>query len=90
MLGWLLGTQRVRLALLSQVVHQQREHRRGAAVTCIVFDWGVAGIGAATATADALGFVLGAALLWHGRPRGLPALNRAGRSSTQRRSSGSS
>jgi MATE family multidrug resistance protein len=42
-----------------------------------VFDWGVAGIGAATATADALGFVLGAALLWHGRPRGLPALNRA-------------
>jgi MATE family multidrug resistance protein len=41
------------------------------------FDWGVAGIGAATATADALGFVLGAALLCHGRPRGLPALNRA-------------
>ncbi len=40
------------------------------------FDWGVAGIGAATATADALGFVLGAALLRHGRPRGLPALNR--------------
>jgi MATE family multidrug resistance protein len=40
------------------------------------FKWGVAGIGAATATADALGFVLGAALLWHGRPRGLPALNR--------------
>ncbi|HEX7937293.1 MAG TPA: MATE family efflux transporter, partial [Paraburkholderia sp.] len=33
-------------------------------------------IGAATATADALGFVLGAALLWHGRPCGLPALSR--------------
>jgi MATE family multidrug resistance protein len=75
-LGWLLGTQRVRLALLSQVFINSVNI---AAVLLFVygFDWGVAGIGAATATADALGFVLGAALLWHGRPRGLPALNRA-------------
>ncbi len=75
-LGWLLGTQRVRLALLSQVFIN------GVNIAAVllyvyVFDWGVAGIGAATATADALGFVLGAALLWHGRPRGLPPLNRA-------------
>lgn len=74
-LGWLLGTQRVRLALLSQVFIN------GVNIVAVfvyvhAFDWGVAGIGAATATADALGFVLGAALLWHGRPRGLPALNR--------------
>lgn len=41
------------------------------------FDWGVAGIGAATATADALGFVFGAVLLWQMRPRNLPALERA-------------
>jgi MATE family multidrug resistance protein len=75
-LGWLLGTQRVRLALLSQVFINSVNI---AAVLLFVygFDWGVAGIGAATATADALGFVLGAALLWHGRPRGLPALKRA-------------
>ncbi|SIT44837.1 DNA-damage-inducible protein F [Paraburkholderia ribeironis] len=75
-LGWLLGTQRVRLALLSQVFIN------GVNIVAVLlyvyaFNWGVAGIGAATATADALGFVLGAALLWHGRPRGLPALNRA-------------
>ncbi|HEY2021659.1 MATE family efflux transporter [Paraburkholderia sp.] len=73
-LGWLLGTQRVRLALLSQVFINSANI---VAVLLYVygFDWGVAGIGAATATADALGFVLGLALLWHGRPRGLPALN---------------
>ncbi|TGP43693.1 MATE family efflux transporter [bacterium M00.F.Ca.ET.228.01.1.1] len=74
-LGWLLGTQRVRLALLSQVFINGVNI---AAVLLYVsaFDWGVAGIGAATATADALGFVLGAALLWHGRPRGLAAPTR--------------
>jgi MATE family multidrug resistance protein len=75
-LGWLLGTQRVRLALLSQVFINSVNI---VAVLLYVygFKWGVAGIGAATATADALGFVLGVALLWHGRPRGLPALKRA-------------
>ena len=75
-LGWLLGTQRVRLALLSQVFINS-VNIAAVLLYVYVFDWGVAGIGAATATADALGFLLGAALLWHGRPRGLPALNRA-------------
>lgn len=75
-LGWLLGTQRVRLALLSQVFINS-VNIVAVLLYVYVFDWGVAGIGAATATADALGFVLGAALLWHGRPRNLPALNRA-------------
>jgi MATE family multidrug resistance protein len=75
-LGWLLGTQRVRLALLSQVFINS-VNIVAVLLYVYVFDWGVAGIGAATATADALGFVLGAALLWHGRPRGLPAPNRA-------------
>ncbi|MFM0737098.1 MATE family efflux transporter [Paraburkholderia xenovorans] len=75
-LGWLLGTQRVRLALLSQVLINSVNI---VAVLLYVygFDWGVAGIGAATATADALGFVLGVVLLWRNWPRGLPALNRA-------------
>jgi multidrug resistance protein, MATE family len=75
-LGWLLGTQRVRLALLSQVFINS-VNIVAVLLYVYLFDWGVAGIGAATATADALGFVLGAALLWHGRPRGLPALKRA-------------
>ncbi|WGS51841.1 MATE family efflux transporter [Paraburkholderia sp. D15] len=75
-LGWLLGTQQVRLALLSQVFINSVNI--GAVLLYVYgFGWGVAGIGAATATADALGFVLGAALLWHGRPRGVPALHRA-------------
>jgi MATE family multidrug resistance protein len=75
-LGWLLGTQRVRLALLSQVFINS-VNIVAVLLYVYAFDWGVAGIGAATATADALGFVLGLGLLWHGRPRGLPALNRA-------------
>ncbi|MGF6968353.1 MATE family multidrug resistance protein [Paraburkholderia sp. WC7.3g] len=75
-LGWLLGTQRVRLALLSQVFINS-VNIVAVLLYVYAFHWGVAGIGAATATADALGFVLGLALLWHGRPRGLPALNRA-------------
>ncbi|MCC8394916.1 MATE family efflux transporter [Paraburkholderia sp. MMS20-SJTR3] len=75
-LGWLLGTQRVRLALLSQVFINS-VNIVAVLLYVYAFDWGVAGIGAATATADALGFVLGLALLWHGRPRGLPALERA-------------
>ncbi|HEX3379358.1 MAG TPA: MATE family efflux transporter [Paraburkholderia sp.] len=75
-LGWLLGTQRVRLALLSQVFINS-VNIVAVLLYVYAFHWGVAGIGAATATADALGFVLGLALLWHGRPRGRPALNRA-------------
>ncbi|TDN69131.1 MATE family efflux transporter [Paraburkholderia sp. BL10I2N1] len=75
-LGWLLGTQRVRLALATQVFINVVNI--GAVLIYVyVFDWGIAGIGAATATADALGFVLGAAILWQLRPRGLGALDRA-------------
>jgi MATE family, multidrug efflux pump len=71
----LLGTQRVRLALVTQVLINAVNI---AAVLLFVyrFDWGVAGIGAATATADAVGFAFGACLLWRLRPRGLPALAR--------------
>ncbi|MFC0398558.1 MATE family efflux transporter [Paraburkholderia rhizosphaerae] len=75
-LGWLLGTQRVRLALVTQVWINAVNI---VAVLLYVyrFDWGIAGIGAATATADAVGFAFGAFLLWHLRPRGLPALARS-------------
>ncbi|GAB7527560.1 MATE family efflux transporter [Paraburkholderia sp. 2C] len=75
-LGWLLGTQRVRLALITQVLINTVNI---AAVLLYVyrFDWGVAGIGAATATADALGFAFGAWLLWRMRPHGLPAIARS-------------
>ncbi|SMG14061.1 MATE family efflux transporter [Paraburkholderia susongensis] len=75
-LGWLLGTQQVRLALLSQVFINS-VNIVAVLLYVYTFHGGVAGIGAATATADAFGFVLGLALLWHGRPRGLPKLNRA-------------
>ncbi len=74
-LGWLLGTQRVRLALVTQIFIN------GVNIAAVllyvyVFHWGIAGIGAATASADLLGSGLGAILLWRGRPRGLPPLSR--------------
>jgi MATE family multidrug resistance protein len=75
-LGWLLGTQRVRLALATQVFINV-VNIVAVLIYVYVFGWGIAGIGAATATADALGFVLGAAILWQLRPRGLGALARA-------------
>ena len=67
-LGYLLGTQRVRLALVAQVFINAVNV---VAVLLYVygFGWGIAGIGAATATADTFGFVFGAAVLWHQRPR---------------------
>ncbi|WP_322015817.1 MATE family efflux transporter [Paraburkholderia sp. J12] len=72
-LGYLLGTQRVRVALAAQVFINLANV---AAVLLYVYGlgWGIAGIGAATATADALGFVFGAGVLWHIRPRGLAPL----------------
>jgi multidrug resistance protein, MATE family len=75
-LGWLLGTQHVRIALITQVLINTVNI---AAVLLYVyrFDWGVAGIGAATATADAVGFAFGAWLLWRLRPHGLPAIARS-------------
>ena len=72
-LGYLLGTQRVRIALASQIFINVTNV---AAVLGYVYGlgWGIAGIGAATATADALGFVFGACVLWRLRPRGLAPL----------------
>lgn len=69
-LGYLLGTQRVRLALVTQVFINAVNI---VAVLAFVYrlDWGIAGIGAATAAADACGFALGIAILWHVRTRGL-------------------
>jgi MATE family multidrug resistance protein len=73
-LGFLLGCQRVRLALVTQVFINVVNI---VAVLVFVyrFGWGVAGIGAATAAADACGFALGMAILWWLRPRGLPPLS---------------
>ncbi|MCP3725917.1 MATE family efflux transporter [Paraburkholderia sp. CNPSo 3272] len=72
-LGYLLGTQRVRIALLSQIFINLTNV---IAVLAYVYGlrWGIAGIGAATATADTLGFVFGACVLWRLRPRGLAPL----------------
>ncbi|MDR5739866.1 MULTISPECIES: MATE family efflux transporter [unclassified Caballeronia] len=72
-LGYLLGCQRVRLALLTQVFINAVNI---VAVLLFVyrFSWGIGGIGAATAFADVCGFALGAAVLWRLRERGLPPL----------------
>ncbi|SAL71314.1 multidrug transporter MatE [Caballeronia peredens] len=72
-LGYLLGCQRVRLALVTQIFINLVNI---VAVLLFVyrFDWGVAGIGAATAFADFCGFALGLAILWRLRPRGLAPL----------------
>ncbi|HDR9799318.1 TPA: MATE family efflux transporter [Burkholderia cenocepacia] len=72
-LGYLLGVQRVRLALVAQVFINAVNI--GAVLLYVYgFGWGIAGIGAATATADACGFALGAWMLWRLRPRGLASL----------------
>ncbi|WP_244128800.1 MATE family efflux transporter [Burkholderia gladioli] len=75
-LGYLLGLQRVRLGLLLQALINLVNI---AAVMLYVYrlDGGVAGIGAATATADLAGFVFGAALLAWRRTRGLGLPSRA-------------
>jgi multidrug resistance protein, MATE family len=72
-LGYLLGTQRVRIALASQILINLANV---VAVFAYVYGlhWGIAGIGAATATADVLGFLFGACVLWRLRPRGLKPL----------------
>ncbi|SAK78620.1 multidrug transporter MatE [Caballeronia hypogeia] len=72
-LGYLLGCQRVRLALVTQVFINLVNV---VAVLLFVyrFGWGIAGIGAATAFADVCGFAFGLAILWHLRPRGLAPL----------------
>ena len=72
-LGYLLGAQHARLALFVQIVVNLVNV---IAVLLFVysFHWGIAGIGAATACADAVGFVLGIVLLGILRPRGLPRI----------------
>jgi MATE family multidrug resistance protein len=72
-LGYLLGTQKVRIALATQVFINA-VNVVAVLLYVYVFGWGIAGIGAATASADALGFVFGAIVLWVARPRGLPRL----------------
>ncbi len=71
LLGYLLGVQRVRLALVIQIFINVVNI---GAVLLYVYrlNTGVAGIGAATATADIAGFALGALILWRQRTRGLP------------------
>ena len=72
-LGYLLGMQKVRVALAAQVFINA-VNVVAVLVYVYVFGWGIAGIGAATATADTLGFVFGAVVLWLARPRGLTPL----------------
>ena len=72
-LGYLLGTQKVRIALAAQVFINA-VNVAAVLVYVYMFGWGIAGIGAATATADTLGFVFGAWVLWRARPRGLGPL----------------
>lgn len=76
-LGYLLGTRRVRMALATQV-YINLVNVIAVLLYVYGFGWGIAGIGAATATADTLGFVFGAVVLWRMRPRGLPAFRVAG------------
>lgn len=62
-LGWLLGCQRVRIALAIQILINLVNM---AAVFSFVYglDWGVSGIGRATAIADFSGTAVGGFLLW--------------------------
>jgi multidrug resistance protein, MATE family len=72
-LGYLLGCQRVRLALVTQVF--VNAVNIVAVLTFVYrFGWGIRGIGAATAFADFCGFMLGLAFMWRLRARNLPAL----------------
>ncbi|MDR5856868.1 MATE family efflux transporter [Caballeronia sp. LZ062] len=72
-LGFLLGCQRVRLALATQVFINAVNI--GAVLLFVYrFGWGIAGIGAATAFADFCGFAFGLAMLWRLRERGLAPL----------------
>lgn len=72
-LGYLLGCQRVRLALVVQVFINAM-NVVAVLLSVYRFGWGIAGIGAATAFADFCGFALGVALLWRLRERGLAPL----------------
>ena len=72
-LGWLLGCQRVRAGLAIQILINLVNL---AAVLSFVygFDWGVYGIGVATAVADFSGTVVGAWLIWRSHRAALSTL----------------
>jgi multidrug resistance protein, MATE family len=72
-LGYLLGAQRAKLGFGLQLV---LNFLNMALAIGLVYGLGrgVGGIGAATAMADGLGLLLGLAVLWRLRPRGLPPL----------------
>jgi MATE family multidrug resistance protein len=72
-LGYLLGCQHARLGLLVQVLINV-VNMVAAVLFVYGFGWGVAGIGAATATADWAGLAVGLVLLYRLRRPGLPAL----------------
>ena len=75
-LGTLLGRQRAKLGFGIQLVLNFLN--MALAIGLVYgFGLGVGGIGAATAIADGLGLVLGLAVLWRLRPRGLPPLVRS-------------
>ena len=75
-LGTLLGQQRAATALAVQATINIVN--MGAAFAFVYgFGWGIGGLAAATALADAVGLLFGAAILWQGRPSGLPRLRLA-------------
>jgi MATE family multidrug resistance protein len=71
-LGYMLGRQRPTLALVVQGCINVTNILAAMAYV-YGLKLGVAGLGYATATADLVGFLLGLALLWRLRPRGLAA-----------------
>lgn len=72
-LGYLLGRQQVRMALLTQIFINAI-NMIAVWVYVYGFGWGVEGIGAATASADACGLLLGLGILWRLRAPHLPRI----------------
>ncbi|HMA52206.1 MAG TPA: MATE family efflux transporter, partial [Magnetospirillaceae bacterium] len=73
-LGFLLGSERATVALVVQALINLVNI--GAAFLLVrTLDLGIAGLGAATATADVAGFAVGMAILWRMRLRALPPLD---------------
>jgi MATE family multidrug resistance protein len=72
-LGYLLGRQRMRLALVVQIAINLANMAL-ALLFVLGFGWGVAGIGAATAGADWTGLAIGVCVLWRLRHRALPPI----------------
>src|SRR5579859_235791 len=72
-LGFLLGSERATLALVVQALINL-VNIGGAFLLVRTLDLGIAGLGAATATADVAGFAVGMAILWKLRRPDLPPL----------------